>query len=199
MGNAEQQQVTGASALETLKQQERLLSAVFSGATQTAGRMGFRGELALKFAVSTAGEKRPPEIKAEQVLLTAEGADIGFLACFVDSLAYLQALVEVMGAFLVPEGKYFLFAGNIDISKRYTIDMGKLRFYVLPLDEATVYNELLELLYLERGDLKRLGNGEKLDVIATAAAGFTGEFEPIPFAQGLQVMGEVKQPENRPV
>lgn len=161
--------------------------------------MGFRGELALKFAASTAEEKRPPEIKAEPVLLTAEEGGIGCLACFVDSLAYLQALVDVMGEFLIPEGKCFLFAGNIDISTRYAIAMREVRFYVPPWDEATVYNELLELFYLDRGDLKRLGNGEKRDAIATAAAGFTGAFEPITFAQGLQWMGEIKQPENRPV
>ena len=42
-------------------------------------------------------------------------------------------------------------------------------FYVLPIDEATVYNELLELLPLEKTELKRLDTAGKTDRVVDAA------------------------------
>lgn len=42
-------------------------------------------------------------------------------------------------------------------------------FYVLPIDEATGYNELLELLHLEKTELKRLDTAGKTDRVVDAA------------------------------
>jgi hypothetical protein len=73
-------------------------------------------------------------------------------------------------------------------------------FYVLPIDEATVYNELLDLLYLERNDLKKLDTAAKLDAIADAAIKFDITFDTITYSEGLALMGPVRNPnENRPV
>jgi hypothetical protein len=78
--------------------------------------------------------------------------------------------------------------------------MGGIPFYVLPIDEATVYNELLELLYIERNDLKKLDTAGKLDAIADKALKFTDAFQQITFEEGLKRMGPVRNPnENRPV
>lgn len=178
---------------------EHFYSPVFKGPTTAAGRFGFRGELALKFAVSTAGEKRPPEIKADQVIATAEGETIPFFTCHVDTVAYLGQIKEVLGKYLVPGGKYFIFAGNVDISKKYIVELDGIPFHILPLDEATVYNELLELLYLDKSELKRVSSEGKIDAIAERAAKFDGKFGVIPYTQALAEMGPIKVAENRPV
>lgn len=62
-----------------------------------------------------------------------------------------------------------------------------------------VYNELLDLLGIERGDLKRLDTGAKVNKIARAAAGFKQTWPSISFEEGLRVMGPIKVRENRPV
>ena len=73
-------------------------------------------------------------------------------------------------------------------------------FYVLPIDEATVYNELLDLLYLERIDLKRLDSAGKVNKIAETALKFSDTFPTLSYEEGLAVMGPVRNPnENRPV
>lgn len=177
----------------------KLLSPTFSGPTQKADRYGFRGELGLKFPPSLAGEKRPPEIKADQVIFAAEGEQLVFLTLHVDSLAHLDLVRETFGAALTPAGKYIIFAGNVDLAKKYKLDLDGVSFHVLPLDEATVYNEVLDLLYLERGDLKKQPNEGKIDAIVGAAASFTGGFPLTPYAQALAEMGPVKVVENRPV
>ncbi|AYH43392.1 hypothetical protein [Azoarcus sp. DN11] len=178
---------------------DKLLSPTFSGPTRKADRYGFRGELGLRFPPSVAGEKRPPEIKADQVIFAAEGEQLVFLTLHVESLAHLDLIRETFGSALTPAGKYFIFAGNVDISKKYQLDIEGITFHVLPLDEATVYNEILDLFYLEKNELKKLGNDAKIDAIVTAAGASRGGFPLVPYAQALAEMGPVKVAENRPV
>ncbi|MDA8328504.1 MAG: hypothetical protein M0Z83_05990 [Betaproteobacteria bacterium] len=184
-----------------LEAQGRLLSPVFKGPTTKPGRFGFRGEIALAFQESMADEKRPPAIKLDQVMMVSSAGEsaISFLAGFAPSLAHLKLLCEVLGDKLSPAGKYFFFAGNLDISEKYQIAYAGTNFWVLPLDEATVYNELLDIFHIEKSELKRLDTASKLDAIADKAATYSGKWKAISFEEGLKVMGPIKIRENRPV
>ena len=190
-----------ATPFAKLEAEGRLLSPVFKGATSKPGRFGFRGEIALEFQKAMADEKRPPEIKLDQVMMVAsEGeATIPFLAGFAHSLAHLKLVCEHFGDKLSPTGKYFFFAGNLDISKKYQIAYGGATFWVMPLDEATVYNELLDMFRMEKSSLKKLETAGKLDAIADKAASFNEKWTAISFEEGLKIMGPIKIRENRPV
>jgi len=184
-----------------LEAEGRLLSPVFKGATTKPARFGFRGEIALEFQKAMADEKRPPETKLDQVMMVASAgeATIPFLAGFAHSLAHLKLLCEHLGDKLSPTGKYFFFAGNLDISKKYQIAYGGTTFWVMPLDEATVYNELLDMFRMEKSSLKKLETAGKLDAIADKAASFNEKWTAISFEEGLKIMGPIKIRENRPV
>ena len=190
---------TGFSRLEA---EGRLLNPVLKAPTRMVGRFGFRGDLALKFAEKLADEARPPELAVQQVLAVAHAGEptIKFFAAYLLSFEYLQAVADVLGETLSPEGKYFAYCNNVDLSSKYRVRMGSILFYVLPIDEATVYNEILELLYIERNDLKKLDTAGKLDAIADKAANFSADLEEITYEEGLRRMGPVRNPnENRPV
>jgi len=190
------------TALATLEAQGRLLNSVLKGPTKKPGRVGFRGDIALKLAEKRADEARPPEISTDQIIAAAqEGEDhIAFIAGFLLSFEYLQMVVDVLGTALSPKGKYFFYCDNIDLSKRYQVTLGPATFYILPIDEATVYNETLELLYLEKNDLKKLDTAGKVDAIVDKAASFTQTFPSITFEDGCKLMGPVRNLyENRPV
>lgn len=186
------------SPLGRLDASGHLLSPVFKGAT-TAGRFGFRGELALKFPATVAGEKRPPEIKSDQVFALCEGDALQLFAGHVHSLEHLALLRELLGDALRPGGGYFVWAANVDLLKKYHITLDGIGFHVLPLDEGTVYNELLDVLGLEKGDLKKLSMEEKLEAITAAAADFSDPFPETAFDAAVAEMGPVKVTENRPV
>ena len=190
-----------ATPFAKLEAEGRLLSPVFKGATSKPGRFGFRGEIALEFQKAMADEKRPPEIKLDQAMMVASAgeATIPFLAGFAHSLAHLKLLCEHLGDKLSPAGKYFFFAGNLDISKKYQIAYGGATFWVMPLDEATVYNELLDMFRMEKSTLKKLETAGKLDAIADKAASFNEKWTAISFEEGLKIMGPIKIRENRPV
>jgi len=182
------------TAFATLDQQGRLLNAVLKGPTERPGRFGFRGELALKFAQQFADEKRPPELTTDQVIAVANAGEptIAFFASYLLSFEYLNALTEVLKGLLSPSGKYFVFCNNIDLLSKYEVEIDGITFNVLPIDEATVYNELLELLYLDKTSLKKASTAGKTDAIADAALKFDGKFAPISFAQGVERMGPVR-------
>ncbi|HEX6363878.1 MAG TPA: hypothetical protein VFZ93_13035 [Albitalea sp.] len=190
------------TALGRLDAEGRLLNSVLKSATRTPGRFGFRGDVALKFQAKLADEARPPEVCAEQVIAVARAGEphLAFFAGFLLSFEYLKTLAEVLGDALSPQGKYVLFVDNIDISKRYQVDYGGATFHVLPIDESTVYNELLALLAIEKTELKKLDTAGKTDAVADKALAFAQTFPSITYEQGLALMGPVRNVyENRPV
>jgi hypothetical protein len=79
------------------------------------------------------------------------------------------------------------------------LEFDGISYHVLPLDEATVYNEILDLLYLEKGDLKKMSNEAKIDAIVNASAKAACAFPVTPYEQALAEMGPVKVATNRPV
>lgn len=184
------------TAFKQLEAEKRLFNPVFKGATKKTGRYGFRGEIAIKFAPNLADEARPPEITADQVIAVAhEGGDgLDFMAAYLLSFEYLKPLADAMADTLKPDGKYFLYCNNIDLSKRYQVPYEGKTFYVLPIDEATVYNELLDLLYLERNDLKKLDTAGKVDRVADTAAKFREKIPPMRYESGLNTMGPERDP-----
>lgn len=190
------------TAFASLEAEGRLCNAVLKDLTHVSQRFGFRGDVALKFAQQFADEKRPPEICAEQVLAAGKVGEptLEFFAGFLLSFEYLKLVAEVLGEALTPAGKYFLYCDNIDLSRRYQVEYGGATFYILPIDEATVYNEILELLYIDRTSLKKADTAAKLDAIADKARGFSQKFAPLSYEEGLKLMGPVRNVyENRPV
>jgi hypothetical protein len=190
------------TAFARLESEGRLLNSVLKAPTHQAGRFGFRGDIALKFQAKLADEARPPEISSDQVIAVAHQGEphIAFIAGFLLSFEYLKLVADVLGDLLSPQGKYFFFCDNIDLSTKYMVDYGGATFYILPIDEATVYNEMLELLYLEKNDLKKLDTAGKSDAVANKALAFQGNFPRITFEEGCKRMGPVRNLyENRPV
>lgn len=190
------------TAFGPLESAKRLQNPVHKAPTHQPGRFGFRGELALRFSEQLADEARPPELTCDQVMVVAQAGEptIPFFAGYLLSFEHLKDVADVLGPALSAGGKYFLFCNNIDLSKKYQVPYKGAMFYVLPIDEATVYNELLELLYLEKNELKRLDTAAKLDAIANAAMKYDVTFDTITYSEGLSLMGPVRNPnENRPV
>jgi hypothetical protein len=190
------------TAFARLDAEGRLLNSVLKSPTHKPGRFGFRGDLALKFQAKLADEARPPEFSAEQVIAVAQAGEptIAFMAAYVLSFDYLKTLAEVMGDLLSPTGKYFFFVDNQDIARKYTMAYAGTTFHLLPIDESTVYNEMLQLLYIDKNDVKKLDTAGKSDYMADRALAFKDSFPPISYEDALKLAGPVRNPyENRPV
>ncbi len=190
------------TALARLDQEGRLLNAVLKAPTTKPGRFGFRGDIALKFQTQLADEKRPPEFSMEQVLTIVSESEptIPVLAGYLHSFAYVKAMAEVLAGLLSPAGTYFIFCNNIDLLAKYRLTVGEITFYILPCDESTVWKEMLDLMSIDKNDIKKLDTAGKLDYLLDAAVGLEAKYEMITLEQGLAAMEPVKnRNENRPV
>ena len=188
--------------LARLESEGRLFNAVLKGPTTKDGRFGFRGDIALKFQDQVADEKRPPDFSIEQVLTFTDGDDkqIPILIGYLHSFEYLQSAVDVLGDLLSPNGTYLMFCNNIDLRSQYKVKMGDITFYILPCDESTVWKETLDLLGIDKNDVKKLNTAGKTDFVLDAAKGFSNGFDEISYEKGLKLMEPVRnRNENRPV
>ena len=167
------------TAFQGLEANGRLVKPQHKGATSVAGRFGFRGELALT------GE---PEVTMTSVFATAEDGEktLSFLAGQLPSFKDLPALVATLGDVANPDGKYFIFVGDLDRASRYRVSFeGGSSLSVLPFDDASIYNELIDFLYLDKMKMKKFDTGQKLDAICDGAAKFDKEYEAITYEVGL--------------
>lgn len=192
----------GTTALGRLDQEGRLLNAVFKGPTTKPGRLGFRGDIALKFQAQLADEKRPPEFSMEQVLTIVQenATTIPILVGYIHTFAYLQTVSEVLDGLLSPSGTYFIFCNNIDLLAKYKVTLKGITYFVLPCDESTVWKEMMDLMSIDKNDVKKFNTAGKLDYLLDAATGFDAKYDVISYEDGLARMEPVKnRNENRPV
>jgi len=167
------------TAFQRLEAEGRLLKPSHKGATHRAGRFGFRGEIAVTL---------DPPLALAGVHATAEEGEaaLSFLAGSLASYRELPALVEALGASVKPEGKYFVYVSDLDRASRYQIGFDGVLLYVLPIDDTSVYNELIELLYLDKTKMKKYDTAEKIDTLADGAAKYDQRFEAISYEEGLK-------------
>ncbi|RXG95174.1 hypothetical protein [Bradyrhizobium zhanjiangense] len=190
------------TALGRLESEGRLLNAVLKGGTSKPGRFGFRGDVALKFQAKVADEKRPPDYSIEQVLTIAQEGEgtIPVLAGYLHSFAYLADVATVLDGALSPDGSYFMFCNNIDLLAKYQTKLDGITFRILPCDESTVWKEMMELVGINKDDIKKLDAGGKLDYLLDAAKKLDLAYDEISYEDGLKRMEPVRnRNENRPV
>ncbi len=204
MTTLEKTALTGfeATALGRLDREGRLLNAVFKGPTTKPGRFGFRGDIALKFQAQLADEKRPPDFSIEQVLTVVQEGEstIPILVGYIHSFAYLSVVSEILDGLLTPGGTYFIFCNNIDLLAKYRVAIQGITYFVLPCDESTVWKEMMDLMSIDKNDVKKLSTAGKLDHLLDAATGFDEKYDIITFEEGVARMEPVKnRNENRPV
>ncbi|MFH0301770.1 hypothetical protein AAFX91_32135 [Bradyrhizobium sp. 31Argb] len=190
------------TALGRLEKEGRLLNPIFKGGTTKRGRFGFRGDIALKFQAQVADEKRPPHYSIEQVLTVVQVGEniIPVLAGYLHCFAYLADVANVLESALSPDGSYFMFCNNIDLLAKYRIKLAGITFNVLPCDESTVWKEMMDLVGVDKNDIKKLDAPGKLDYLLDAAKDVDASYDEISYEEGLKRMEPVRnRNENRPV
>ena len=190
------------TAFGKLDAAKRLRNPVLKEPLPRAGAFGFRGDFALAFQEQLADEARPPAYSLEQVLASADAATgkIPVLVGYLHNFAWLKDTAEVLADYIDPKGSYLFFANNIDFLKKYRVPFGPAVAYVLPLDESTVWKETLELVDVDKNDIKKMSGAEKLEYVLDKVAGFSASYPEISYDEGVASMEPVRNRNaNRPV
>ncbi|MCW2316543.1 hypothetical protein M2322_002091 [Rhodoblastus acidophilus] len=164
------------SALDALD--ARLVKPTHKGPTHVAGRVAFRGEILLTEAAA-------PALTSAIASADANAASLSFLAGQLATLSQLPVLADALGDALAPNGKYFIYVGDVKRGDRYQIALGETLVYVLPYDDVSVYNELIDFFYLDKTKMKKFDTAAKIDALAEGAAKYGESFPKLTYEEAL--------------
>jgi hypothetical protein len=159
---------------------------------------GYRGSLVITPGkVLSADKQLPPKATATQVILTAAGDTIDFIACELETLDFFEPFVERYKEVLSTDGLYLLFVTDLDANGKFEYE--GFTFYAFALDESSVWNELLDHADLSKGDLKKATAEEKIDIVVDEIKGTTlrisdktyDEVKALQSAEGKVLFGAV--------
>jgi hypothetical protein len=123
---------------------------------------GYRGALIVEQGKQLSAERKlPPKIQAKQVIMISDENTIKFLACELDSFNDFAPLFEKYKDYFSADGLNILYVTDLDGNGTFTYE--GIEFTAFMLDESSVWNELLELADLSKGDMKKLSASEKIE------------------------------------
>ena len=130
----------------------------------------------------------PPKIQAKQVLVVADDASIKFFACELESIAHFEPFFEKYKAFFTPATLVVLYVTDLDKNGTFTYE--GVTFNAYSLAESSVWNELLDLSNLEKGELKKMDNAEKIEALYEALLSVDCTATTMSFEEVLSHKGE---------
>ncbi len=163
-----------------LEVEGRLLKPSLKADTHVAGRFGFRGDISYD----------DPETVLKEVFSVSESGKpaIGFLAGTIKEYATLPKLVETLGDVLDAEGKYIIYVADIPLGCRWYMPLGAAKIFVVTIDKTSVYNELIDVFYVDKTKLKKYDTSAKLDALADVGLKYESlsDYEAISYEEGLK-------------
>jgi hypothetical protein len=163
-----------------LETEGRLLKPILNADTHVEGRFGYRGEISYD----------DPETVIKEVFSVSETGKpaIGFLAGSIKDYASLPKLVETFGAAFDADGKYLIYIADLPRGNRFYIKFGDVNIFAISIDGTSVYNELLDTFYVDKGKLKKFDTSAKLDALADVGLKYAtfSDYSELSYEDGLK-------------
>jgi hypothetical protein len=174
--------------IEYIKQNNLAWQPSFNGEL-SGGFLGYRGALIVEEGKQISPDRKlPPKIQAKQVIMVSENEKIKFFACELDSFDHFAPLFSKYKDFFSSDGLNLLFV--TDLEGNGTFEYEGVKFTAFMLDESSVWNELLELADLEKGDMKKLSAEEKIETLFEELLESDLEEDSKTFEQMCELKGE---------
>lgn len=156
------------------------------GATSVKGVSAYRGEFVLiqgSFREGSTTDRKPPELLLRQSAILADSEKFIFVNGLFDELQHIPVFLEKYKPVLTPDTLTLFYVENI--STPMQIELEGITLKLLPYKEGMVWNETLEILYLEKSDLKGQSAEDKVVTAYEAAKSFKIKADPISFDEAL--------------
>ncbi|QPK64704.1 hypothetical protein IVG45_07065 [Methylomonas sp. LL1] len=164
------------------------------GATSEKGISAYRGDLVLvegSFREGSTTDRKPPELLLHQTAILADSEKLIFVNGLFDELQHVPVFIEKYKSFLNPDTLTLFYVENIATPMQMVLE--GITFKFVPYKEGMVWNETLELLYIEKADLKGQSAEDKVVTVYEAAKSFKIKTDPISFDEGLSKTIVVKK------
>jgi len=153
---------------------------------------GYRGALIIQEGKRLSETKvMPPKAQAKQVIMINENDKIKFFACELETFGYFEEFFDKYKEFFDADSVNLLYV--IDLDANGVFEYQGVKFTTFMLDESSVWNEVLDYLSLEKGELKKLSNEEKLEKIYDELATMSVESVDKTYDEMLALMGTTKK------
>lgn len=148
-----------ATIIEYMKENELTWQPSFSGELE-GDLYGYRGAIIVEQGKQISPDRKlPPKIQARQVIMVNEGELIKFFTCELESFHHFKPFFEKYGQFFNADSKNILYV--TDLEGEGTFEYEGVKFTALPLDESSVWNEILDMADLEKSEMKSLKKQEE--------------------------------------
>lgn len=163
---------------DTYKNDERIWLTTAAGPTPS-GRFAFRGDFVIKHgAMNEAAKKRnPPEAMIKEAVMLFDDEKILMVAGNLADVRELAVFIERFAADLADGCRPIFYIDNLKDSA--VIEVDGHTYALISFNSGMIWNELLDICYLEKSDLKGQSTEEKVETVY----GALGNFKP-KFAQG---------------
>ena len=179
---------------ENYDQQGLLFIPSVKGVTSLSGISAYRGDLVLKQGAireGSANDRKPPELLLHQASILADSDKMIFVSGLFRQLQDVSAFVEKYHDVLTPETVTLFFVENIANPMQSVIEGVTFKF--LPYKDGMVWNETLDLLYIEKGDLKGQSAEDKVVTVYKVAKDYIIKSPMIEFEDALKKTIVVKK------
>lgn len=180
--------------LETIDKQGLTFITSVLGATSDKNVWAYRGDLVLIPGALREGsetDRKPPELLLYQTAILADGDKFIFINGLFHELQHVPVFLEKYSHALTPETVTLFFVENI--AAKMQVVLNGVTFKFLPYKEGMVWNETLDLLYIEKADLKGQSAEDKVVTVYEAAKTFSTKTETIAFEEALSKTFKVEK------
>lgn len=180
--------------LENLDKQGLTFITNVLGATSEKGISAYRGDLVLIQGAMREGsttDRKPPELLLKQTAILADSEKFIFVSGLFDELQQVAIFMDKYKILLTPETVTLFYVENI--AEPMQVVLEDIIFKFVPYRDGMVWNETLELLYIEKADMKGQSAEDKVVTVFEAAKGFKIKSDPISLDEALSKTIAVKK------
>jgi hypothetical protein len=159
----------------------------------------YRGDLVLELGEvgDALGHRKPPVSTIKNTVVLAEDDKIKLYVGSLDDLALLPRILDYYQADFAPDVKLILFVVNI--AKPLVIEKNGCSFSAISLQEGLIWNELIDLAALDKGDFKGQSPTAKIVTVYRALSDYKPKGDKVSFEEALTRTVELARAGRGPV
>ncbi|MEY4592135.1 MAG: hypothetical protein RIR18_1030 [Pseudomonadota bacterium] len=153
----------------------------------------YRGELVLEEGevADAQGRRKPPHHVLKQGVVLVEGDSLKLLSGSMDQLQHLPMVLEKFGADLNADTITILY--TVNIANTFVSSVNGFKFVFVPLVQGMTWNELIDMVGLEKSDFKGQGAADKVVTLYKALKSEKFAYPEVSIEEALTLTNNAKR------
>ncbi len=159
----------------------------------------YRGDLVLELGEigDALGHRKPPVATIKNTIVLAEDDKIKLYVGSLDDLALLPKVLDYYQADFASDVRIILFVVNIN--KPLIIETGGYSIATIGMQEGLIWNELIDIAALDKGDFKGQSASQKIITVYKALSDYKPKGDTVSFEEALNRTVELTRAGRGPV